>query len=94
MPRFLLPLLFAAACTMQPDTPPTGGPQPEPGTSDACGASGYQSLVGRNIAAVTLPADLPQRVVHPGEVVTMEFVAGRLTIMVDDNGTILSLRCG
>lgn len=34
------------------------------------------------------------RVLRPGQVVTMEFVAGRLDIDVDEGNTIVGLRCG
>lgn len=34
------------------------------------------------------------RVLKPGQMVTMEFVAGRLNIDVDDADTIVNLRCG
>lgn len=82
-----VPILLAAglaACTMAPPDP----------SAPSCGADGYQSLVGSPLAAVSLPADLPQRVIRPGEIVTMEYRADRLTIEVNDNGTITGVRCG
>lgn len=82
-----VPILLAAglaACTASPPDP----------SAPACGADGYQSLVGRPLAAVSLPADLPQRVIRPGEIVTMEYRADRLTIDVDESGTVTSVRCG
>ncbi|ETX14491.1 hypothetical protein OCH239_02700 [Roseivivax halodurans JCM 10272] len=84
--RRVLILLAAglAACTAA---------EPNP-SAPACGADGYQSLVGSPLAAVTLPAELPQRVIRPGEIVTMEYRADRLTIDVDEAGTITGVRCG
>ncbi len=61
---------------------------------DACGASGYQTLVGVNVAAVTLPADLKHRIIRPGDVVTQDYRAGRLNIRTDENGQIVSVSCG
>ncbi len=90
-PLLLSTLAVAAlAACAEPVTPPPE-PLPDGGT---CGAAGYASLVGRPLAAVTLPAELPQRVIRPGEMVTMEFRADRLTIEVDEAGTITAVRCG
>ena len=61
---------------------------------DACGASGYQSLVGAQLASVTLPADLGARVVGPDDVVTTDFSAERLNIEVDADGRITRVYCG
>jgi hypothetical protein len=61
---------------------------------DLCHAADYQSLVGQNIAAVTLPADLNHRVIKPGDVVTEEFNAERLNIHTDETGVITEVKCG
>jgi hypothetical protein len=37
---------------------------------------------------------LSARVLHPGEVVTMEFNGDRLTVEVDGQGRITNVRCG
>ena len=67
----------------------------EPATGeDTCGASGYASLVGTNIAAVTLPADLDDRVIGPDTMVTMDFRPTRINFMVDAEGVITEVRCG
>ncbi|MFZ3585240.1 I78 family peptidase inhibitor [Loktanella sp. DJP18] len=92
MSRFsLIPLLFPllAACT--PPVPVTAPPDPG---SDACGASGYQSLVGRPLAAATFPADLDMRIINPGEAVTMDYRADRLNVELDSAGIIQVVRCG
>ncbi|MEM7491111.1 MAG: I78 family peptidase inhibitor [Pseudomonadota bacterium] len=69
-------------------------PAEEPGGEDACGAAGYGSLVGTNIAAVSLPASLNHRVIGPDTAVTMDFIAERLNIRVDGDGVITELDCG
>ncbi|QBF30300.1 I78 family peptidase inhibitor [Thalassococcus sp. S3] len=61
---------------------------------DTCGASGYQSLIGQPIAAVTLPADLNMRIVGPGDIVTMEYDASRLNFETDEMGVIQRVTCG
>ena len=61
---------------------------------DACGASGYQSLIGANIAAVSLPADLNDRIIRPGDVVTMDYNVNRINFRLDDTGRIIAIDCG
>ena len=67
---------------------------PPPDAADACGAAGYQSLVGAPLAAVTLPADLNDRVIRPGEAVTLDFRPDRLNLELDADGTIVRVYCG
>ena len=87
--RVLVPVLLAA-CAAEPAPPPDA-----PGVADdPCGASGYAGLVGANVAAVTLPADLDHRIIGPDTVVTMDFVPERLNIEVTADGLIAGLRCG
>lgn len=83
----LIPLL--AACQM-------AEPQPDfrPVTEDSCGAGGYQWLVGKSLAAVTLPSDLNARVVEHGMAITMEYIGERLTISLDDTGRVDRVTCG
>lgn len=61
---------------------------------DACGASGYQGLVGTPIAAATFPADLDDRVIAPGTAVTMDYVPTRINFELDDAGKITRIYCG
>lgn len=75
--------LAVAACA---PTPPADQPQ--------CDAADWAGLKGQNIAATTFPADLNMRIVGPGDVVTQEFVADRVTLRTDENGIILSASCG
>ena len=69
-------------------TEPAADPQ------DVCGASRYQSLVGANIAAVSLPADLNDRVIRPNDMVTMDFNPERINFRLDDTGRIIAIDCG
>ncbi len=92
--------LFAAACapaeTPPPEQPPEAAmPQTreEATAQDTCGASAYRSLVGANIAAVTLPADSNIRVVQPDSVITQDFRPDRINIITDANGVMTSLEC-
>ena len=62
--------------------------------TDTCGASDYQSLVGANIAAVTLPADLNDRLIRPGDMVTMDFDPTRINFRLDGRGHIIAIDCG
>jgi hypothetical protein len=62
--------------------------------TDPCAAQDYTSLLGSNIAAVTLPADLNDRVVGPDDVVTQDFRPDRLNIETNADGLIIGLSCG
>lgn len=78
------PLAVLAACA--PDTAP-----PVP---DTCNATGYAGLVGAPLAAVTLPADLDDRIIGPDTAVTLDFRPERINFVVDDNDVITEVRCG
>ena len=80
--------LTLSACVTAPEGP-TGVP-----LTGTCDASGYSAIVGLNLAAVTLPADLDQRVIYPGMSVTQEFRANRINIVVNEAGTIQRIYCG
>ncbi|WP_249218915.1 I78 family peptidase inhibitor [Loktanella sp. SALINAS62] len=80
---FILPLL--AACTI--------GPAPVP-SEDGCGAASYSGLMGQNIAAVTLPADLNARVIGPNDMVTMDYIESRINFETDSFGVITAITCG
>ncbi len=59
-----------------------------------CEPARHQALVGRNIGAVTLPSELPQRVVIPGATLTDDVNPDRLNIFVDPKGWIARISCG
>jgi hypothetical protein len=73
------------------DGPPVTTPDPVPGD---CDAAAYQSLIGTNVAAVTLPADLVHRIYKEGDAVTMDYRPDRLNIVTDENGVIIEVKCG
>ena len=79
--------LLLTACETAADAKSMPGP-------DACGASGYQSFVGTNIAAITLPAELNHRIIGPGDAYTQDYSPSRLNIFTDENGVIIEVRCG
>ena len=66
---------------------PTGMPGP-----DACGAPGLQGLVGKDVAAVTVPPGT--RVIYPGTPVTEDYSPTRLNLDVDGSGRITGVWCG
>jgi hypothetical protein len=59
-----------------------------------CGAQGHTALLGSTIAAVTLPADLNDRVVGPNSVMTTDYDPSRLNIETNADGMIIGLSCG
>ena len=75
------------------ETPAAAQTAAEATAQDICGASQYGSLIGANLAAVTLPADANIRVIQPDTPVTDDFRPDRLNIIVDANGVITSLEC-
>ncbi|MDO1558370.1 I78 family peptidase inhibitor [Brevundimonas sp. 2R-24] len=83
--------LVLAGCAAAPE------PMPPPGTGegDQCGAAANQHLIGRNIAAVSFPADANVRVACTTCAVTMDYSPTRLNVFFDqDSGLIREVRCG
>ena len=81
-----LPLLAACTATMDMSLPDPGG--------NACGATGYASLVGKPLGAAQFPAGIDMRLINPGEMVTADFSPTRLNVEVDGSGTITRVTCG
>lgn len=81
--------------TPEVETPVAAAPttREEATAQDTCGASQYSSLVGSNFAAVTLPADSGVRIIQPDTMVTQDFRADRVNIIVDAGGIITSVEC-
>ena len=86
-------LLAVSALTALVACAPPEGPTGIPLTG-TCDAAGYSAMVGLNIAAVTLPADLEQRVIYPDMAWTDDFRPNRMNIFVSDTGTIRRITCG
>lgn len=90
------------ACTPPAETP---APTPEPAApvvaaptnaeeataQDTCGASQYAAMVGAQIAAATFPEGV--RTIAPDSVVTQDFRADRLNVLVDASGVITGFQC-
>jgi len=65
--------------------------QPE----DACGASGFQGLIGQTgEIARLIELDRPMRVIEPGMAVTMDYRPDRINFELDEEGRIAVVRCG
>lgn len=84
-----LPLVLSACVVVgEPPAPPLAG-------ADACGASGYQGLVGQSrrvLHAMRLPERT--RIIEPGMPVTEDYAAGRLNIWISTQGRIERVTCG
>jgi hypothetical protein len=100
MRRLLVPAcaLLLAACAQQPTAPFASPPPPPAGT--ACNAAPAQYAVGRPQTA-PLVEEIRQRsgahiarVLRPNQVVTMEFSAERVNVVVDAENRITAVRCG
>lgn len=61
---------------------------------DTCNRSGWLSLLGANIAAVSLPASPDVRAFGEGDPVTQDYVPTRANIVYDESGTIIRVYCG
>lgn len=85
----LIPALLAGCAVIMP---PPLAVLPDP---SACGAADLQNVVGLSVRV--LPPTGPWstlRVLRPGDVMTMDYSATRLNVMVDGNDRILQLTCG
>lgn len=71
-------------------------PPAQPGNDMAtCGASALQQVIGLPVRVLPDRGSWSSiRIIHPGEMVTMDYNADRLNVRVDRNGTILQLSCG
>lgn len=80
---------------------PVPGSQPlglnGPG-QDPCHAADFEYLIGEQApdakALATLEGPKRVRVIGPGDMVTMDYLAQRLNIETDAEGIVLRLRCG
>lgn len=95
--------LAACAATPSASTPTPASETATPATpspSGACDAAHAQWALGKPATADTIERvriDSHSRVVrvlHPGQIITMEFSAERVDIRVDGNNAILAITCG
>lgn len=94
--RLTIPALAAASLLLAACEPiPVPAPQPEPpGVSDACGASGYQGLIGQRgsvLESMTFP--LRTRVIGPNDAITADYSPERLNIEIGLGGLIERVAC-
>ena len=88
-----------SACAQQPPGVPVAPPPPVIAPNQ-CNDAAAQFAVGKPADAKLAEearvraSALRVRMVHPGQMVTMEFDASRLTIDVDAGGKVVSVRCG
>ena len=101
--RFLpLGLVALAACTTPPTPPPpvSGAPASGAPVSGQCNAEAAQRHVGKVATAATVDAARRDagasvaRTLKPDQMVTMEYMEGRLNIDVDASNVIIRVRCG
>ena len=92
----LIGALLAASCTLDAAGPDLAGSTlPVPGASDRCGATALGALIGQPESVLaTMRFAQRVRVIHPGDTVTLDYSARRLTIEIDKAGRIDALRCG
>jgi len=88
-----LGVLALAACqsTSKTETAAAGADA----ESDTCGASQYQSYVGKPLSAVSsLRFDTPVRAIPWNSAVTMDFNLRRINFLADKSDTISKVYCG
>lgn len=62
---------------------------------DNCGSTGLQPLVGQPLSALTaMPLQHEVRVLQPGQVMSLEYNASRVSVTVDGAGIITRVTCG
>ena len=100
MRNSILTLAAAAVAIVGCSTTAPSEPAPANPEGGSCNDSGLSSYVGQTYSDA-LGAEMKAksgaqalRVVHDGEVVTMEFNANRLTVMLDGNNRVTTARCG
>lgn len=88
--------LAMSACAST--TPATGGDNPP--VADSCNADAARSALGKTATPEVVEQARKDagaqvaRVLKPGQMVTMEYMEGRLNIDVDANNVIKNVRCG
>jgi hypothetical protein len=86
-------ILVVAGCVAQPEVPPQDALPTDPAPS--CAASGLSDLIGKSanvLETVRFAAEV--RILHPGDMMTMDYNAARTNIMIDDKNIITTITCG
>lgn len=98
MSRLIEPVLLALGLTLMACAPMP--PQPSPPYTGQCDASKVGWAVGKQATADVVErvrvesGSQSARVLKPGQVVTMEFNAGRVNVYVDGANRIERVACG
>lgn len=92
-------MLALGACATQASSDETAAATP-PDAGGRCNADAVQSAVGQQATAEAIEqarkdagADTV-RTLKPDQPTTMEYLEGRLNLLVDESGTITGARCG
>lgn len=86
------------ACTTTPAAPPMSDPTPP--ANAGCTPEPARVLVGQPATTANverarqLAGARTARVLKPGQMVTMEFIEGRLNVYVDEKNVITRIHCG
>lgn len=97
-PRLFSGLAFLALAACAQQQPPQQPAPPPPGT--ACNAAPAQFAVGQagtaelGDRAMRAAGAQRYRFLRPGQVVTLEFDAGRLNLDLDASAKVIRVRCG
>lgn len=92
-------ILFTAALTSCQSTPSESHPSPR-NEAGQCNAAAVQNLIGKQASPEMLDQARREtgaamaRILRPGDIVTMEYNAQRLTLTTDDALVIQRLGCG
>ena len=97
--RYLDPLpagavLIADMSAMTTEQNPVSSDADGTEEQDLCGAYKLQDLVGQPFDPYQFKGRPNTRVHFPGSMATMDFIESRLNIYVDENDTIIMVRCG
>jgi len=93
--RSALVLLCAATLVLAGCVVTTAQETPAPQPEDSCGATELAQLIGQPETVLDgMKFAQRVRVLHPGDVMTMDYDAARLNIHIDADGLIATLRCG
>ena len=77
------------------EEPAAATPSPAPEDQAACRADEFQSLVGRTHEDLLTTRILgPVRIIRPDQAVTMDFIAARLNIVLDEDEVVTRVYCG
>ena len=68
-------------------------PGPNIAGSDTCNASAYAGLIGQD-AVTALAVPEPKREYRIGQPVTLDYLAERVNIQLDDTDVIVAITCG